>query len=86
MKSFAKLVAEFDAVDLKVNKRALVREKELYAFYRDHKISAIEHARRCKKLDLPEIQLRWQHLAAHYDKGAKASKVQIRVLGSRIYK
>lgn len=84
-KSFGQLAAEFAASNRKQDIRSLKREKEMYSFWRSRKELAIEHARRCKQLGLPELQLKWQHRSAKYDKDAKASKEYIRQLGARIY-
>lgn len=85
MKNFSQIIKEIDVVNMKQDRRALYREKEMYSFWRDQKLFAIEHARRCKQLGLGRLQLRWQLDAARYDKWAKESKRQIRLLGKSIY-
>ena len=85
-KSFGQLADEFATSNRKQDIRSLKREKEMYSFWRSRKQLAIEHARRCKELGLPELQLKWQRRAAEYAKDAKASKEYIRTIGSRIYK
>ena len=86
MKSFSQVIKEIAKVNLKQDRRALSREKEMYSFWRNRKILAIEHARSCKKLGLGRLQLRWQLEAAKYDHLAKESKARIRKLGDSIYK
>ena len=85
-KSFGQLADEFAASNRKQDIRSLKREKEMYSFWRNRKQLAIEHARRCQQLGLPELQLKWQQRAAGYAKDAKASKEYIRKLGAQIYK
>lgn len=84
-KTFSQIADEFAVTNRKQDIRAMRREKEMYSFWRNRKVLAIEHARNCKKLGLSELQLRWQNKAAEYDKDAKSSKEYIRQLGARIY-
>ena len=84
-KTFSQLADEFAATNRKQDLRSMKREKEMYSFWRSRKELAIDHARRCKKLGLPDLQLKWQQRAAEYAKHAKASKEYIRTIGSRIY-
>lgn len=65
--------------------RLLKAEKELYSRWRSGKLTAIEHAKFCKKLGLPELQKRWENQIVKYDHWAKESKAYIRQIGAEIY-
>jgi hypothetical protein len=86
MKSFGQFAEEIAVVNKKQNKRSLLREKDMYTFWRNKKLRAIEGARRCKKCGWSDLQLRYQHEAAKYDKWAKESKARIQEIGKWIYK
>lgn len=86
MKAIGQILGELAIVHRKQDLRSMRREKELYAYWRNSKLLAIEHARKCKKLGLTKLQLRWQKQAAKYDKWAKESKAHIHKLGESIYK
>lgn len=86
MKDLKQAVKEFEAVNLKQNKRSLAREKDFYSYYRSRKLFAIDRARKAKSNGYPHFQQLWQNKAAEYDQLAKQSKARIRDLGRWVYK